>query len=295
MSENDDFYHQATERNLGLITLQEQGILQKATVAIAGLGATGGNYVVTLARLGVGGFVIADADTFEVPNLHRQAGAFTSTLGEKKAEVMARIAKDINPDVRMRTIDSNIDEGRVDDLLEGVDLVLDGIDFFQVDARRLLFQAARRKGLYAITSSPIGTGASLHVFAPDGMDFDTYFGIAPDMTRAERLAAFSVALTPAMAGRQVDPRYVDFQRERGPALVSSVMLCAGLVSTEVLRILLERGTPLAAPSATYVDPMAGRYDVTLHPRGRGVRAWLLRRLAFMLYPGLRSMDQGPRD
>ena len=290
MDETDELYRQATERNIGLLTLQEQGMLQRATVAIAGLGATGGNYLVTLARMGVGGFVIADGDTFEVPNLHRQAGAFMSTLGQPKAEVMTRIARDINPDVRITTIDAMIDASRVDELLEGVDLVIDGIDFFQIDARRLLFKRAREKGLYAITSSPVGTGASLHVFAPEGMQFDTYFGITDDMSLPERLAAFALGLTPALArSNRVTARQLDFKKQRGPALCSSVMLSAGLVGTEVLRLLLGRGTPLAAPYATYFDPMGGRYDVTLHPRGRGIRAWLLRRLAFAFFPGLRKM------
>lgn len=292
MSETEGLYQQATQRNLGLLTLQEQGVLQRATIAIAGLGATGGNYLFALARLGVGSFSIADGDTFEVPNLHRQAGAYISTLGEPKAEVLARLVKDINPDIDIRTLDAMVDESTVDALIEGADLVLDGIDFFQIDARRLLFKKARERGLFAVTSSPVGTGATLHVFDPAGMDFDTYFGIRDDMTRAERLAAFAVGLAPALTeGNRVNRRFMDFQKERGPALCSSVMLCAGLVSNEVIRILLQRGTPLSAPYATYFDPMAGRYDVTLHPRGRGVRAWLLRRLAFLLYPGLRKMDQ----
>ena len=303
--EEEDLYAQATQRNIGLLTLQEQGLLQKATVAIAGLGATGGNYLVTLARLGVGGFVIADGDTFEVPNLHRQAGAFMTTLGQPKAEVMSRIARDINPDVRVTTINSNVDETNVDELLKDADLVLDGIDFFQIDARRLLFRAARGRGIYGITSAPIGTAAALHVFAPDGMDFDTYFGITEEMTRPERLASYAVGLAPALSrGRPVQRRFVDFKNERGPALCSSVMVSAGIVGNEVMRLLLHRGPPLAAPYATYFDPMSGRYDVTQRPTGRGLRAWFLRRLAFFLYPGLRQLhdaqavgagDRGPDD
>ena len=61
MSENFTFdYNEAFSRNIGWITEQEQGILKSKRIAIAGMGGVGGSHLLTLTRLGVGNFNIAD-------------------------------------------------------------------------------------------------------------------------------------------------------------------------------------------------------------------------------------------
>src|SRR5438552_16999774 len=92
-------YERAFSRNRGLISAAEQEKLRRSHVAIAGMGGVGGVHLITLARLGIGKFTIADPDTFEVANFNRQYGAKTHTVGRGKAEVMAAAARAINPDV----------------------------------------------------------------------------------------------------------------------------------------------------------------------------------------------------
>jgi tRNA A37 threonylcarbamoyladenosine dehydratase len=60
-------YEEAFSRNLGWVTSAEQERLRDARVCIAGLGGVGGIYLLTLARLGVGRFSIADFDTSRWP------------------------------------------------------------------------------------------------------------------------------------------------------------------------------------------------------------------------------------
>src|SRR5436190_7249977 len=74
-------YEEAFRRNRGLCTDNEQHILRNSRVAIAGMGGVGGVHLVTLARLGVGKFTIADPDSFDVVNFNRQYGATMSNLG----------------------------------------------------------------------------------------------------------------------------------------------------------------------------------------------------------------------
>src|SRR5205807_96697 len=57
-------YDEAFCRNLGWLTEREQQILRGKCVAIAGMGGVGGGYLLTLTRLGVGAFRIADLDRF---------------------------------------------------------------------------------------------------------------------------------------------------------------------------------------------------------------------------------------
>ena len=53
-------YTTAFSRNIGWLTLREQDSLRSKRVAIAGLGGVGGSHLITLTRLGIGAFTIAD-------------------------------------------------------------------------------------------------------------------------------------------------------------------------------------------------------------------------------------------
>ena len=58
-------YHAAFSRNIGWVTETEQALLRTRRIAIAGLGGVGGSHLLTLTRLGIGRFNIADLDTFD--------------------------------------------------------------------------------------------------------------------------------------------------------------------------------------------------------------------------------------
>ena len=103
--------------------------LKNAKVAIFGVGGVGGYAVEALARSGVGTLHLYDDDTVSESNLNRQLAALHSTLGQPKAEVMARRVRDINPDCqaeafRMFYLPQNADQ--VD--LSQYDYVVDCID-----------------------------------------------------------------------------------------------------------------------------------------------------------------------
>ena len=74
-------YHLAFSRNLGWVTEAEQAALRSRRIAIAGLGGVGGSHLLTLTRLGIGKFTIADLDVFELANFNRQAGASLRHVG----------------------------------------------------------------------------------------------------------------------------------------------------------------------------------------------------------------------
>jgi tRNA A37 threonylcarbamoyladenosine dehydratase len=74
-------YDKAFSRNIGWFTEQEQTSLKTKKVAIAGCGGVGGIHSLTMARLGVGKFHVADFDEFGIENFSRQVGAMMSTVG----------------------------------------------------------------------------------------------------------------------------------------------------------------------------------------------------------------------
>ena len=78
--------------------------LRSARVAVFGVGGVGGFCVEALARAGVCTLHLYDDDTVSESNLNRQIAALHSTLGQPKAEVMARRVLDINPSCQVKAI-----------------------------------------------------------------------------------------------------------------------------------------------------------------------------------------------
>jgi molybdopterin/thiamine biosynthesis adenylyltransferase/nitroreductase len=255
-------------RNLGWVTADEQALLRGRRVAIAGLGGVGGSHLVTLARLGIGKFHIADLDVFEIENFNRQHGAKVSTLGRPKADVLAEVARDVNPDVELRVFGAGVDADNADEFLAGVDLYVDGLDFFAVAARRAVFAACARKGIPAITAAPLGMGAALLNFLPGGMTFDEYFGMV-GVNENEQLLRFFVGLAPAGLQQRylVDPSSIDLAEHRGPSTAMGCELCAGVAASQALKILLNRGDVLAAPHGLQYDAYLNRLRHTWRPGG----------------------------
>ena len=70
--------------------------LKSSTIGIAGLGGLGSNIAMLLARSGVGKLIIADFDTVELSNIHRQSYPLDS-VGMKKAAAIAKEIERINP------------------------------------------------------------------------------------------------------------------------------------------------------------------------------------------------------
>lgn len=273
-------YDAAVSRNIGWLTVPEQARLRGARVAIAGLGGVGGAHAVTLARLGIGAFHLADFDRFEVHNFNRQAAAFMSTVGRPKAEAVAEMVSDINPDADVRRFGQGVTADNLDAFLDGVDVYVDGIDFFAADARRMLFDACHRRGIPAVTAAPLGMGVSLLYFKPGGMSFERYFRLE-GCDQTEQYARFIAGLSPAMLQRNylVAPEAVDFAARRGPSTVMACDLCAGVTGTAVLKILLGRGELRAAPWTMQFDAYRQRLSFTWRPGGNAnPLQWLLLKL-----------------
>ena len=276
-------YAEAFSRNIGLVSEAEQARLREARVAIAGMGGVGGAHAVVLARLGIGGFALADFDRFELGNMNRQVGATTETLGQPKVEVMARAVMTINPTAELRIFPDGLDAANVDGFLDGAVAAVDGIDFFNMEARRLLFRTARARGIHTLTAAPVGFGATLHVFSPPGMSFDDYFDIRTGVSLPEQLIQFALGLAPKRAHRSYfPPAAVDVSGRRAPSLAPGCFLCAALVATEIANLILRWRPVRAAPQFFQFDPLVQSYRTgrlrggNRNPIQRAKKRWLLR-------------------
>ncbi len=261
-------YFQAFSRNIGWVTRQEQERLRKKRVAIAGMGGVGGVHLLTLARLGIGGFNISDLDVFELVNFNRQAGAMMSTLDQPKAETLARMALDINPELDIKIFSQGISRANVEAFLSGADLYVDGMDFFAFEAREAIFSTCHRLRIPATTAGPLGMSAALLNFLPGRMSFEDYF-CWEGQDEEEKSIRFLLGLSPARLQFPylVDPTAVNLSERRGPSTGMACQLCAGMAATEALKILLGRGKVLSAPWGMQFDAYRNRFVTTWRPGG----------------------------
>lgn len=273
----------AFQRNLGWVTEIEANLLKTKKVAIAGMGGVGGSHLLTLARLGVGKFTIADLDTFELANFNRQVGANLSSIGRKKVDVLAEMALEINPELQLERFEKGVQEENIDDFLKGADLFIDGFDFFVLGIRRKVFARCRELGIPAITAAPLGMGTAWLIFTPEGMSFEDYFAFSKDHPE-ENFALFITGLSPKAAHQHylAEPSRLDLKNQIGPSTIMGCQLCASVAATEALKILLHRGRIQAAPSFHLFDAYEHSYSTgKLRWGNRGplqsFKRWMLKR------------------
>jgi sulfur-carrier protein adenylyltransferase/sulfurtransferase len=284
----DFCYEEAFSRNLGWLTEWEQQALRGKRVAIAGMGGVGGFHLLTLARFGIGAFTITDRDRFELVNFNRQVGATLATIGRPKAEVMAEMARQINPELQIGCFDQGLTEANLDAFLAGADLCIDGLDFFVLDIRRKLNARCRALGIPVVNAAPLGMGTGFLIFTPGGMSFEEWFDL-DGLSEEQQYVSYLVGMAPSAfhRGYLVDPSRVDLRGHRGPSTVAGCELCAAVASVEAVKLLLLRGPMRAAPYYHHFDAYRGRWVVkklhggNRHPVQR-LKIALTRRLAARL-------------
>ena len=132
--------------------------LARARVAVFGVGGVGGFCVEGLARAGIGALDLYDDDTVSESNLNRQIEALGSTIGQSKAEAMARRVLDIAPDCRVTARAERYEAARRGEFFPAQwDYIADCIDL--VACKLDLIEAAQAGGIPII--SALGTGNKL--------------------------------------------------------------------------------------------------------------------------------------
>ncbi len=119
--------------------------LKAARVLIAGAGGLGTVISIYLAAAGVGTLRIVDRDVVEASNLNRQILHWGGDLGRPKTISASEKLAALNSLIRVEEVAGEIDEGSIDAITGGCDLIVDAMDNFST--RYLLNRAALRKGI----------------------------------------------------------------------------------------------------------------------------------------------------
>ncbi|MBF0485651.1 MAG: ThiF family adenylyltransferase [Candidatus Omnitrophica bacterium] len=257
-------YNQAFDRNKGWLTREEQDALKNATVAIAGVGGAGGNQALDLARLGVGGFKIADPDCYELTNFNRQAGANMATLGRRKVDVIRDMILAINPEAKVEVFPDGISSANIDRFLDSIQVVMDGVDFYQMPIKVMLFDKSRAKGLTVVTCCPLGFGATLIVFTPQGMSFRNYFDLSETDTPEDVSLKFLAGLSPSFLPLcYVNKKEAfDPKAKRGGSVSPGLTLVGSLSVTEAAKVLTGKGRLFPAPHVWEIDMLTRRTRIS---------------------------------
>lgn len=148
-----------TQMLLGADAVQR---LQKARVALFGLGGVGGYTLEALVRSGIGALDLIDSDTVSLSNLNRQILATHSTVGMLKVEAARRRVLDINPNCVVNTYPVFYTPETADQFdFAQYDYIVDAID--TVTGKLQLVQRAVESGTPII--SCMGTGNKLDASA----------------------------------------------------------------------------------------------------------------------------------
>jgi molybdopterin/thiamine biosynthesis adenylyltransferase len=102
--------------------------LKNSRVLVTGVGGLGCHSALQLASMGVGHLRLVDRDVVETSNLQRQHLYSFDVLGYPKVEAAAQRLSKINPYIEVEPVATSINNGSLPQLLDGVDVVVDGTD-----------------------------------------------------------------------------------------------------------------------------------------------------------------------
>ena len=232
-------YYSFTGRNIGFIDEHEQQLLRRARVFVCGVGGMGGAAFMALARAGVGKFVIADIDRFEVSNLNRQVFAFADEVGREKAAVAAEAAKRINPTIEIEVLGENW-TSELGGIAERCPVIVNGMD--DIAAGVHLYRTAKRADATVIDAymSPLPSVIVVRPHDPrpeERLGFPTLAKDWTEITEDDRRAAMRAEIEHVML-HSSSRNYVDLaiagevaagRRSRmsfAPMVISTGMLMA---------------------------------------------------------------------
>jgi molybdopterin/thiamine biosynthesis adenylyltransferase len=182
---------------------------------------------------------------------------------------MLEQALQINPEIQVTTFPQGLNKENMQAFLKGVDVYVDGLDAFVLDVRADVFVACQLLGIPAVTVAPIGMGAALLNFMPDGMSFEDYFGLSLAKTEMEKIARFILGLTPSgiQTKGMADRSAFKLREKKGGSTTMGCSLATGVLGTEILKILLGRGKVSAAPDGIHFDAFSNQIRRTWMPFG----------------------------
>lgn len=107
-----------------------QSKLLKSKVLIIGVGGLGSPLLMYLAASGIGNITIVDGDKVELSNLQRQIIHKMNKLGKPKVNSAKNFVAQINPDIKIKSVNTRLGLSNINELITKNDIIADGSDNF---------------------------------------------------------------------------------------------------------------------------------------------------------------------
>jgi len=221
-------------RNRDGIPLQDQLKLAESRVGVVGAGGLGGTVIQLLGRIGLGRLTVVDSDVFDETNLNRQVFCTRDWVGQPKALAVQAQMKAINPAVEVHAHNIRLDSANGLEILSGCQVIVDALD--NVKDRLTLEALAKTLGVPFVHGALAGFEGQLLTVFPEDPGLKQIYGSGEEGASAANRPEFVLGV---------------------PSITPS--LVATLEAMEVLKILLNRGTPFRN-KMVYIDLERGEWS-----------------------------------
>lgn len=232
------------QRVLAEFGVPAQERLARAHVLVIGAGGLASTLLPVLAAAGVGRLTIVDDDTVAESNLHRQTMHTPGDVGRGKAASAATRLAALAPDADVRAVNGRFDAVTAEDLLHGVDVLVDASD--NPATVLLADRVAAECGIPLVWGSALGYAGQAGV-AWDARGTD-YRDLFPHGSDSDADTCDVIGVLPSVC-----------------AVIGAFM------ATETLKLLTGIGDPLIGRVAAY-DARTGRTREIVYRRDESTRA-----------------------
>lgn len=250
-----------TDRNIGLLSREEQQQIRNSHVAVFGVGGLGGVIAEVLVRSGIGSIALIDRDVFEPTNMNRQIYAFADTMGKRKIDVTEEFLRRINPEIIINK-DTTIDEGNMDRIMNGVHVALLALD--DIVPCILISRFAFNKRIPVVEGWAIPVG-NVRVFTAETPTLEEVYRmptVGRDLSTLSKAEIKELNLKMIYTLQSIEGvgdyySGLALQRINQGTITSfapMVWLTAVLMATEALKLILGKGSIATAPLFKLYDP-----------------------------------------
>jgi len=138
--------------------------LRNASACLIGVGGLGSPIATQIVGMGIGYLRIVDRDIVSRSDLHRQHLYDADCVGLPKVEVARQKLNKLNPDVKIEAIPESLNSVNAEELISGMDVVIDGLD--RPEPRYLVNRICNRLRIPYVFGAAIETFGNVSTLMP---------------------------------------------------------------------------------------------------------------------------------
>lgn len=264
MSKSNLTYEQITVRNIGVLSREQQEIIRKSTILIAGAGL--GSIIARLAvQTGFGHIIIADGDKVEESNINRQIYSY-SDVDQAKAIVTAKYLRQINPYIKITCLPHYLDNSNCMDYVLNADIIIDTIDMSALKDILALHSLSREYKKLVLFPLNLGMASGLFVFDENSDSLEQLLDIPniqalPHITFEQIMSKWSTLIENNLKTKnnyliKLFNTFIDEVKQKGwcptPQIGVATYLTASLTIAAIIKTLSGKRLK-GAPTMHFVD------------------------------------------